>query len=239
MVQGLRYSTLTHDFDRQLLIDRALAIPRDQYVPIAAVRSDAFEIAPKEIADRAPYSVFEDGKLRVVPGDLSTYTYCALTHPPGRPELLNVNNVRIGDTYGRPYMVYDQEPWEWRTDLDLNEIRAELARLPFEYILRVRIIALWEGEHLGHVHRDCVPELTQPWQARGFGVINLNLLDGGSSLNFLIGGEIRSTNDPCFTFDESLWHGTTLGDQLRLQINVVGKIDADRMVPMLHPLLRP
>ncbi len=85
---------------------------------------------------------------------------------------------------------------------------------------------LWEGDHLGNVHRDSAPGFTRPWMEQGFGTININLRDGGSMLWLDLGDQLIGRSDPCFTFDESQYHGSDRGSERRIQISVTGKFSS-------------
>lgn len=248
-MRGPDYAKLKHEFDRDRLIAAVDALPRDQFRRITATRFDKsvlpytfnpgtpFEIVDAETLDRSTYSVWNGHEKSDVIGDIATYTHCILTHVPGRPELLYSDNIQNeAGKYCRPYIVHRDRAWDWRTDLDLTVFREELERLPFEYILRARVIVLWEGDHLGNVHRDSAPGFTNPWMDAGFGTINLNVQAGGSELWIETPkGLLGRWLDDCFTFNESLYHGSTRGTERRIQINVIGKFDQDRFWNMVIP----
>lgn len=247
MNRGPSYAKINHEFDRTLLLNEIDKIPRDHFRRITATRFDKsvlpysydpgqpFEIASPEELDLSTYSVWNGHQKSDVLGPIDTYTHCVFTHVPDHPELLYQDNIQNEQgKYCRPYIVHKDQPWSWRTDLGLSTIRTELERLPFTYILRARVIVLWEGDHLGNVHRDSAPGFTKSWMDQGFGVINLNLLHGESSLMIdTPRGLIGRWLDDCFTFDESLYHGSTRGSEKRVQINVTGKFDFDRLGSVL------
>ena len=241
-MRGPRYARLNHEFDRDGLLAAIDGIPRDQFIQIAATRFDKsilpyqfntgkpFDIAPPEVLDQSTYSIWTGHEKSIIKGSIDTFTHCIFTHVPGHPELLYADNIQNENgKYIRPYIAHRDRAWDWRADLNLEVFRNEFMRLPFEYVLRARAIVLWEGDHLGNVHRDSVPGFTVPWMDEGFGVINLNLLDGGSTLNIKIGEDVVSKNDPCFTFDEAQYHGSTRSDLKRVQLNIVGKFDFDAL----------
>ena len=248
-MRGPDYAKLNHTFDRDALTAAVEAIPRDQFKRITATRFDKsilpyaydpgkpFEITDEETLDRSTYSVWNGHEKSDVIGVIDTYTHCIFTHVPDRPDLLYTDNIQ-NETgkYCRPYIVHRDRPWEWRSDLDLSVIRAEIERLPFAYILRARVIVLWEGDHLGNVHRDSAPGFTNPWMVAGFGTINLNVQAGGSELWIdTPRGLLGRWLDDCFTFNESLYHGSTRGSDRRIQINVTGKFDPDRFQSLIEP----
>ena len=143
-------------------------------------------------------------------------------------------NIRAEDgTFYRPYIRHHYK-WDWRDDLHIPIIQHTVLKLPFEYIQRVRIIAIWEGDHIGMVHRDSEPSLNHGWRESGHGVINLNILNGGAVLKLEISpGNVIDIDDDCFTFNESLWHGTSRGNSTRIQINVTGRF-AENVVSLLR-----
>jgi hypothetical protein len=249
-MRGPRYARLNHQFDRDLLLAEIDKIPRYQFRTIAATRFDIsavpykfdlgspFEIVEQEVLEQSTYTRWDGDQKLLVEGPIATYTHCCFTHPPDRANMLYQDNILadiegVGQRYIRPYIPFSDQAWSWREDFDLRALRIELERLPFEYILRARAIVLWEGDHLGNVHRDSVPGFTHPWMDKGFGVININLLDGGSVLKLKVDEQIVEVNDPCFTFDESQYHGSTRGTEKRIQLNVVGKFDPDRLAALL------
>jgi len=233
------YAPLSISVNKTPIIEEIQTLSRDLFSRIAPVKFEKsrlpyrfdpgtpFEICTPEEYEGLSYDYWDGPERHSVEGRFKTFTHLILTHPRVDEEDRYKDNVR--DPEGkicRPYMLH-QYPWSWRDDVRVPRIRNFVATLPFEYVQRVRIIALWEGEHIGNVHRDSVPYFTDPWRASGHGVINTNLLNGGSVLKLeLPNKEIIDIDDDCFTFNECLFHGSTRGDKARIQLNVVGKFNA-------------
>lgn len=234
------YVRLNIPFDRENLVEFVHSLPRETFPITAPIKYEksrfpyefnqgvGFDICTNQEYDRLSYDRW-DGYERIhVPGEFGTFTQAIFTHPKTRPEL--IDQFTVIDPEGRICRtdIIHTEPWEWRSDIDTTLLEEQIAGLPFEYLLQVRIIVLWEGEHIGNVHRDAPPFFNDPWRIAGFGRINLNVLDGGSTLNIKMGDRILITNDSAFSFNDSLFHGVTRSDRLRIQVSVTGKLDQDR-----------
>lgn len=242
----MKYARLNHDFDRPGLLEAIRSIPTTGFVEIAPTKFEKsnfpyaytpprlFSICTDDEYENLTYSYWEGRTRHTHHGRFATFRHCILTHVPDRPDLLYADNVMDGNgKYCRPYIHHDDQAWTWRTDIPLDLIRAEIDRLPFEYVLRVRIIHLPHGERIGNVHTDSVRYFSDPWYARGNGIINLNILSGGSTLRIDVGDRIIDVNDDVFTFDECLPHGVTRATGERFQINVVGRRDVERFAALV------
>ncbi len=233
------YAKLAFEYDKSKIIEEIQRLPRGLFSRIAPVKFEKsrlpyafdpgtpFEICTPEEYEELSYDYWDGPERHHVEGRFKTFNHLILTHPRVSIDDRYRDNVKDKDgKFCRPYMLH-LYPWEWRIDVDMPVLEEVVARLPFEYVQRVRIITLWEGEHIGNVHRDSVPYFTHPWRASGHGVINLNILNGGSVLKLeLPSKKIIEIDDDCFTFNECLFHGSTRGDKPRIQVNVVGKFNS-------------
>lgn len=232
------YARLDFTYDKAILIEEIDSLPRESFTLIAPTKFEKsrlpyafdpgspFAICTPEEYEGLSYTYWDGPEKHYVEGRFSTYSHLILTHPRVPPEEYYLDNVKNHEgKLCRPYMIH-LYPWSWRTDIQLPRLREVVERLPFEYVQRVRIIALWEGEHIGNVHQDSRPYFSHPYRDSGHAVINLNLLNGGSVLKLELPDKtIIDVDDDCFTFNECLYHGTTRGTGKRIQVNVTGKLD--------------
>ena len=230
------YAPLDFAYDKAPLIEEIQSLPRSLFQRITPVKfeksrlpynfdtGNPFSICTPEEYEELSYDYWDGPERHHVEGRFKSFTHLILTHPDVEESQRYLDNVQNAEgKICRPYMLH-QYAWKWRDDLHVPVIQDVVSRLPFEYVQRVRIVALWEGEHIGNVHRDSVPYFTNPWRDGGHGVINLNLLNGGSVLKLqLHSGEIIDVDADAFTFNEVLFHGSTRGDQRRIQMNITGK----------------
>ena len=228
----LIYAPINFSYDKARIRSELESIPEDKLIySIFPWKTKEFNpdihggwyLGPRELNENISHWYFENGEKHIVQGSTKVTNTINATEPPvNDPTSQGTFKIENGKIV-KLHMVY-QQPWRWRSDLNIPYIIETAARLPFEYIQLVRLIYTEPGAFCP-VHLDESPY--DDYYAKGFGKINLNIADGKQTLQIKVNDKIHHADSDVFFFNSSFPHGVAPVSEKRLQIQVSGKLLSD------------
>jgi hypothetical protein len=163
------------------------------------------------------------GGRRYVAGRVRSWQGLALTHVPERPETSSGSSRFRGGEEGR---------WAWKAGMDLPYTRSVVARMPFERVDVVRVMALPRGG-FGPTHVDW-PDDTL-WERDGMATLTLMARTGDVPMRFMTEDrKVHEASDRAFFFKDSAPHGVPRARSARLLLRIHGKARGARLREMMR-----